>query len=389
MDKKLAIHGGTPAIQKPQATWPVWDERDVERVADVVRSGVWGIDAAAIDAFAERFAAFQHVRHAWPVANGTLAIQLALMALHVGEGDEVIVPDYTFMATAAAPMHLGARPVLVDVDRSTFCLDPDLMEAAITDRTRAVIPVHMGGHPCDMDRIMDVATKYDLAVVEDCAHAHGAIWNDRYVGTFGDVATFSFQSSKTLAAGEGGAVVTNREGLFTTMKSLLNTGRAGMGDDYSHYLCGTNYRIGGLQAGLLLAQLERLEEQVIRRDHNARVLNGLLAEIDGVRAQGRAAQVQRNGHYLYIFILEADVPRDRFKAALAAEGVAVQLAYPPIHALQFMQARGLGHGSFPVSDEVGARSIWLLHHALLGSPEDVALIAEAVRKVLRHKEELG
>ena len=372
MAEKLAIHGGTPVIEKQYATWPIWDETDVEKVAEVVRSGVWGIDAAAIDEFAERFAAFQHVKHAWPVANGTLAIQLALMALHVGCGDEVIVPDYTFMATAAAPMHLGAKPVLVDVDRDTFCLDPALTEAAVTDKTRAIIPVHLGGHPCDMAAIMDIATKYDLHVIEDSAHAHGAIPNDQYVGTFGDIGTFSFQSSKTLPAGEGGIIVTECERLYKTMKSLLNTGRAGMSADYDHYLCGTNYRIGGLQAGLLLGQLDRLEEQADRRDRNAQVLNGPLAEIDGVRPQARAAGVQRNGHYLYIFVLEEDVPRDRFREALGAEGVPVESEYPAIHALQFIQARGLGTGSFPASDEVAARSVWLCHHGLLGSEDDIA-----------------
>ena len=221
--KKLAINGGAPTIKKAFPAWPVWDETELQSVKSAVEGGVWGIHGPKLVEFAEKFAAFQHVKYALPVANGSVAIEIVLEALGIGAGDEVIVPDYTFMATAVAPIRLGAKLVLVDVDPDTFCIDPQCIQEAITDKTKAIIPVHLGGHPCDMESIMILAEKYVLHVIEDCAHAHGAIWDGSYVGSFGDAGTFSLQSSKTLCCGEGGAIVTNSERLFGICRSELCT----------------------------------------------------------------------------------------------------------------------------------------------------------------------
>lgn len=388
MAETLAIEGGPPVITEPFPAWPIWDDREIKLVENVIRSGVWGIGAAAIEEFAQKFADFQHVKYAWPVANGTLAIELAIAALNIGPGDEVIVPDYTFMATAAAPMRLGVTPVLVDVDPNTFCIDPQLVEEAITETTRAIIPVHFGGLPCDMPAIIDIATRHNLYVIEDSAHAHGAILDNQYVGTFGQIGTFSLQASKTLNAGEGGVVVTNDQRLFEIMKSIQNTGRSGGIDDYHHYLCGSNLRIGALQAALLLGQMDRLEQQTDTRDRNGQVLDTLLDDIEGVRIQIRSPNVQRQGHYLYTFILEADVPRDAFRDALGKEGVPVETEYPAVHTLEFITKCDLGNGSFPVSDELAERSIWLEQRSMLGSEQQVGLIAEAVKKILNNQSAL-
>ena len=324
--------------------------------------------------------------HALPVANGTLAIDLALEALDLRCGDEVIVPDYAFMATAVAPIRRGLKPVLVDVEPQTFNIDPNLISQAITNKTKAIIPVHFGGHPCDMPRIMQIAEQYGLAVIEDCAH--GAILGGQYVGSFGSVGTFSFQSSKTLCCGEGGAVVTMSQEIHNRLWSLHNAGRHGSGDDYNHYRCGTNYRLSNLQAGLLLAQLGRLEDLCNQRDRRGKMLTNLLTEIEGVRPQAGHPDMQRHGYYLYTFVLEEDVPRDEFTRALSAEGVPVQLEYPALHMLECLKKKGLTAGSFPVSQQLAQRSVWLLHHALLGDEKQTTLIADAIRKVLDHKDDL-
>lgn len=388
--EKLAINGGTPHITKPYPAWPVWDESDAKSVADAVREGVWGIHGKRIQDFAEAFGRMQHLKHVLPVANGSIALDLAVEALGVGPGDEVIVQDYTFMATALAPMRRGARPVLVDVDPLTGNMDPAKLAGAITSRTRAIIVVHIGGHPCDMTAICAIAEKYGIPIIEDCAHAHGATWAGTYVGSFGSICTFSLQSSKTLAVGEGGVVATNSDRLARLLWALHNCGRAPGEPDYNHYLAATNCRIGNLQAALGLSQLARFEEQCSRRDQNGRYLQGLLASIKGIRPQGCHASVGRHGFYLFILqVHDTSIDRDAFKAALHAEGVPTELHYPPIHTLEFMRTHGLVEGSFPGSTYVADRSIWIYHRVLLGERQDLQRIAEAVDKVMRNREQLA
>jgi dTDP-4-amino-4,6-dideoxygalactose transaminase len=386
--KKLALRGGHPVITKDFPQWPIWDESDAKAVGDAVREEVWGIDGSMIEKFASSFSKFQRLAHVFPVANGSVALEIALQALGVGRGHEVIVPDYTFMATAVAPLRCGAELVLADVDRETFCLDPMKMQQAITERTKAIICVHIGGHPCDMTRIMDIANKYGIPVIEDCAHAHGAVWESTPVGSFGEICTFSFQSSKTLACGEGGAVGTNSSRLARLCWAWQNCGRVAGEADYNHYLPATNYRIGNLQAALLTTQLARLEEQCQVRDQNGAYLTGLLSKIPGVTPQARHAKVGRHGHYLFSFLVDPSMPRDVFRAALDKEGVPTQLQYPAIHSLDFVHAHGIRGIDFPVSTMVADRSVWLYHRALLGSREDTARIAEAVEKIVGAKDEL-
>ncbi len=386
--QELAIRGGNPTLTEPFAGWPVVDDREVREVEAVIREGVWGVGGTRLDAFAERFAEFQHVRHVLPVANGTIAIDMALEALDVRCGDEVIVPDYTFVATAVAPLRRGVRPVLVDVKPDTFNIDPDRIEAAITDRTRAVIVVHFGGHPCDMARIMHLADRYGLRVIEDCAHAHGAHRDGQHAGAWGEIGTFSFQSSKTLCCGEGGAVVTGSSRLHERLKAIHNAGRHGCMDDYNHFTNGTNYRMTELQGGLLLAQMARLEELCNLRHRQGGRLNALLDRIDGVRPQARADGLGRHGHYLYPFVLEADVPRDAFKKALKAEGVPVEDQYPALHTIECLRKSGVTDGAFPVASEIADRSVWIFHHALMAEDAQIDRIAAAVEKVLAARADL-
>ena len=199
MNSTLAILGGEKQIQTPYPAWPVHDEREVEAVAEVVRSGQWGgfpYPGPRTQALLENFLAFQGGEHAILAANGTVTMEIALRAAGIGWGDEVIVPAYSFQATAAAPMAAGAIPVIVDIDPNSYCLDPRAVEAAITPRTRAILPVHVGSLMADMDALLEIAERHNLIVVEDCAHAHGMQWKRRGAGTLGHFGSFSLQSSK-------------------------------------------------------------------------------------------------------------------------------------------------------------------------------------------------
>jgi 3-amino-5-hydroxybenzoate synthase len=221
-----------------------------------------------------------------------------------------------------------------------------------------------------------------LKVIEDSAHAHGARMNGRCAGTFGDVGTFSFQSSKTLTCGEGGAVVTNDDEIMERLFSFHNCGRHSSNPDYAHFLPGSNYRISQFQAAILCAQLQKFKSQYVLRDANGKLLTELLDRIEGVVPQQRAKGLEIHGHYLFTFMLDEHYDRATFKKALKAEGVLVQLEYPAIHTLDFMKPYVGPHDSFPVSTKLADHSVWMYHNALLGTKDQIHQIAEAVRKVL-------
>ncbi len=387
-DAKLAIHGGKRAIEGVFPSWPIWDDNESKALQKVLASSVWGVQGEAIPEFSGKFKELLGVSYVLPVFNGTIALVLALEALGIGPGDEVILPDYTFMATAVAPLKVGAVPVLVDVDPDTFCMDPSLLEQAITKNTKAVMPVHFGGNICDMDAICAIAEKHNLHVIEDSAHAHGARMNGRCAGTFGDIGTFSFQSSKILTCGEGGAVVTNSRKVFDSLYSFHNCGRVSDRPDYSHYLPGSNYRMGQFQGAILSCQMDKFHSQMTLRDANGKLLTELLNDIEGVKPQQRSKGLETHGHYLFTFILEDDIPRESCKKALQAEGCLIQLEYPAIHSLDFMKPYIDSTRKFPVSTLLEQKSIWFYHNALLGTKDQVVQTAEAVNKVLASKSKL-
>ena len=213
---ELALNGGTPVRSNPYPSWPSGDDRELDAVADVIRSGDWGgypEPGRYGGRFETSFAEYQGAKHGILMSNGTITMEVALKALGIGWGDEVIIPALTFAATAYAPIAAGALPVIVDVTPDTWCIDPDLVEAAITPKTKAIMPVHLGHHMADMDRIMAIATNHGLAVVEDCAHAHGQQWQGTGAGCIGDFGSFSHQSSKILTSGEGGSLLTSDDDL--------------------------------------------------------------------------------------------------------------------------------------------------------------------------------
>ncbi len=376
----------------------------------MIRSGHWGgyppPGPAARD-FETEFSKFIGAKHTVLAANGTVTLEVALRALGIKAGDEVIVPTLTWVATAAAAVYLNAVPVFVDVDPETLCLDPEATAAAITDRTRAIVPVHLGCAMADMDALMALGKKHDLFVLEDCAHAHGARWNDQGAGTIGNAGSFSFQSSKLMTAGEGGAITTNSDELAHRCQSLINCGRKE--DHYAEFegeMFGWNYRITEMQAALLGAQLCRLEEQTSRRQVNVAHLESRLAEHPelGFKLQKRDSRITRAAAYEVVLLYNSEafkgVSRDRFVAALEAEGVPADGDFYvpiqdrvkeifPLRASEYPEIRAR-YGEALTPEQVQTpnatkvayeQTVWLHHGLFLGETADVDHIVEAMLKI--------
>jgi dTDP-4-amino-4,6-dideoxygalactose transaminase len=407
MSDALALFGGTPARSRPFPDWPVFGEAEEMRLLRTLRGGAWGrLHGQEVAEFERRFAAAHGCAHGIAVVNGTVALRIALLAAGIAAEDEVVVPPYTFVATATAVVEANAIPVFADVDANTFNLDPGAVEAAVTPRTRAIIPVHFAGQPADMDAIMDVAAAHNLVVIEDAAHAHGAAHRRGPAGSIGHLATFSFQSSKNMTAGEGGIITTNDDELAERCRSIQNCGRVPGGVWYEHHVIAGNYRLGEFQGAVLNGQLDRLEAQTEGRERNGRRLAARLAALPGLHPQGRPAHCTRHSYHLFVLRLEAasfSVPRAAVLEALQAEGIPCSAGYgfslprQPIFRNRafgpFLPAAGreLRYDAVrcPNSDRLCTeQAIWLEHRLLLGPPEDADDIARAFEKVHAHRESL-
>ncbi|MDZ7722529.1 MAG: DegT/DnrJ/EryC1/StrS family aminotransferase [candidate division KSB1 bacterium] len=279
---QLAVRGGEPVRTEPFPKWPIWGDEEIDNLTTVVKNGQWGcLKGQVTEQFEQKFAKFQEAKYGIAVNSGTTALQIALMAADVQPGSEVIVPAYTFIATATAVVEMGAVPVFVDIDPETYNIDPNAIEKAITEKTGAIMPVHFAGRSADMDAIMDIAKQHHLKVVEDAAQAWGSEWKGRRLGAIGDAGCFSFQSSKNINAGEGGIILTNDDTVAKFARSHSNCGRSEDGLWYEHFYFGGNTRITEFQSAVLLAQLDRYEELMNIRQENMRYLNTNLKEIDG------------------------------------------------------------------------------------------------------------
>lgn len=403
MSDKLAIEGGTPIRTAPWPAWPQWDEAEKKALMGVLESGKWGIGGPRVEELEARYAALHDAEHAVACCNGTIAIQIALVAAGVQPGDEVITTPYTFMATALAALAVGAIPVFVDVERDTHNIDPEAIEAAIGERTKAIMPVHIGGRPADMDRVLEIAGNHDLRVIEDAAQAWLGSWRDRGVGALGDAGTFSFQSSKNLNAGEGGIVVMNDEETWHRAWSYHNCGRNIGGAWYEHEHAGLNYRLTEFQAAMLLSGLDRLPEQQASRQAAMATLRKGLAEIDGVLVPAEDERI--TGHGSHIFMVRFDetkVQSDRMAIveALQAEGVPAHPGYTvPLYKQGFfdwfaerptgggtllkdVMARPFDAYELPVCEELCRTTIWIKHEVLLAGPEEMGDVTGAFEKVM-------
>jgi len=388
LDDRLALFGGSPIVDSPAPLWPFFDHTDREALDDVLETRVWGGYHEAVAELERRFAAFHDAKYGIALANGTVSLEIALTAAGIKPGDEVIVPPITFVASATAVARVGATPVFVDIDPQTIDLNPDLIEQSITERTRAIVAVHFAGHPVDLDRVVPLCDQYKLTLIEDCAHAHGASWNEQRVGSFGKFGSFSFQASKNMTAGEGGILITNDPDLAERARSISNQGRRTGGAWYEHPSLGTNARITGFQAALLLNQLERLPKQLATRMQRATYLRDKLESIHGLTPTPHTLDERLTIHAYHLFSMRYesvqwhDVPRAKVVAALLAEGVPVTLGYPhPIYRNAVFQQHPTVVRPCPEAEAYCEASIWLPHNALLASEEWLNKVVLAISKV--------
>lgn len=404
---RLAMSGGTPVRTVEYPAWPEYDDNERRGILEVLESRRWwATQGTKVREFERRWGAFHGGSPAIAVTNGSHTLEIALLALGVGEGDEVIVPNWTFVATAAAVLMVNARPVLVDVDPDTGCIDPGCVRAAITPRTRAIIPVHIAGSVSPMDEIAAIAAENELFVVEDCAHAHGSTWRGTPVGMLGDAGSYSFQSSKLMTGGEGGAIVSRHEHVLEAARSLADCGRRPGEWFYSHYALGGNYRMTEWQGAVLLAQLDRFPEQQERRARHADLLNTALAQIPGVHPQARLADCTSQGNYCYVVRIDENefgASRDDVREALLAEGIPLTMAYPPLTRLDLFRdptafgarvrsrqgIQDFASLHLPVSEMLADTTLWFTTAVLMGSSDDARDVVRAVEKIHAHRDELG
>jgi dTDP-4-amino-4,6-dideoxygalactose transaminase len=410
---KLAITGGEPLRKVPFTAWPMGTKAEADALQDVLTSTKWGgqpFPGKHAEAFAKKFAETHTAKYAQCVNTGTVAIQAALKAIDIRPGDEVIAPAYTWEGTVGPVLLMNAVPVFVDIDPDTYCLDAKLIERAITPKTRAILPVHLGMRFADMDEILRIAAKHNLKVIEDCAHAHGGMWKGKGAGSMGDVGAFSFQSSKLITCGEGGAVITNNLEYMERVQSYINAGRASLTDQFHHRIIGFNYRLGEFQAAVLGPQLDRLPEQAATREKNMKYFESRLQNvpaIDLLKPDPRITRLAPYGYVLKFFPAKAkDTPRAAFVAALQLEGVPCDgLFYEPVYksslfpldpkdfpALSWGREKPLDLRniySCPEADRAAYHeAVWFMHQLFLGSTKDVDAIADAIHKVLENIEEL-
>ncbi len=410
-DEPLAILGGKPVRKAGFSPWPVIGENDQRAWMDVLRKRKWNrLDGDFTNHFEAAWAAKIGAKHCVAVANGTSALITSLAALGVGPGDEVIVPPYTFVATINAVLLHHALPVFVDTDPDTFQIDARKIEAAITERTACIMPVHLGGSAADMDTILATAKKRKLPVIEDACQAHLSEWRTRKVSSLGDLGCFSFQASKNLNSGEGGAIMTDSDELYEQCKSYQNNGRAFANAGYAYVRNGANLRLTEFQGTLLLQQMTRLEEQSRHREQNAAYLSRLLSDIPGVKPARMYEGCTRNSYHIYMFSYQAEpfngLPRSRFIEALQAEGIPVAGGYQPLYKEPFLrntlQSRAfqaiyspkriseyLEQIDCPENERVCQKALWLMQRTLLGPRSDMDQIADAIRKVQRQAPKLA
>ena len=401
-----AVLGGAPVRTSAFPGWPVKDTTEEEALLSVLRSGKWGRgNGDQVQAFESRYAAATGAAHCLATANGTSALLTAVNALGIGPGDEVIVPPYTFVATINVILARHALPVFVDSDIETFQVDAAKIAGALTDRTRLILPVHLGGSVADMDTIMATASARRIPVLEDACQSHLAQWKGRHVGSIGTAGCFSFQASKNLNCGEGGAIITNDRELIEKAYAFQNNGRPRAGSEFAYGAAALNLRLTEFQGALLIAQMTRLESQSKQREANAAYLTQQLAQVPGITPAKMYPGVTRNAYHLYMFRYDpagfAGMSRAAFLKALKAEGIPASTGYAPLNKEPFLANTFATQGyqriygaaalkqwqernRTPQNDRLCEEAVWFTQTMLLGPRGDMDHIVEAVRKIQKH-----
>lgn len=409
---KPALLGGPKIRSEKFPSWPVSGGLEERALIETLRSGHWYRgNGQQTKKFEEAYQKLTGARHCLATANGTSALYVSLNALSIEPGDEIIVPPYTFIATINVVLRQYALPVFADTDIDTFQIDAKKIEAAISPRTKAIMPVHLGGSVCDLDTILSVGRNHGIPVIEDACQAHLAEWRSRKVGTYGKAGCFSFQASKNLPSGEGGAILTDDEELYERCYTFHNNG-SGLkppGHGFAYSGTGDNRRMVEMEAALLLQQMTRLEEQSKRRTANALYLTSLLKEIPGIIPARMHDGCTRNAYHLYLLRYQkaefAELPRATFLKALAAEGIPASRGYAPLNKEPFLQAalesrayqklfpedvlrNWKERNECPANNQLCEEAVWFTQNMFLGTKNDMNQIAEAIRKIKNHAGEL-
>jgi dTDP-4-amino-4,6-dideoxygalactose transaminase len=403
---KLAIHGGLPVRPEPyRPKWPNFGKEEELQLQDVLRKSNEGLGKpiGKITEFEERFAAFHNVAAAVTCTNCSQALEIMLAVSGVKPGDEVIVPPFTYVATAGAVIAVGAIPVFADIDPATYQIDPLGIEEVITARTTAIIPVHFAGHFADMEKICAIAEKHGLIVIEDAAHAHGARWNGKYPGNYGTAAGFSFQYGKNMTAQEGGAIISRKPNFIEKCWEYIWYGRRKGEPWFKHHMITSNYRLTEFQGAILIAQLEKLPEENIRRSTNADLLDKLFADVDEIMPAHVDARMEIHPRHLYPLRFSSDLlaktgGKKAIVDAVNAEGIPLLFGYEyPLYRTPAFLSKNFRckswyqdvYGSVDYSrvrlkscEDACNDTAWILHNALLGNEQDMEDIALALKKTV-------
>lgn len=392
---KLAIDGGEPVKKQPFPKWPMFDQGEKEALQRALEQGQWWrMSGKEVDAFEKEFAEYHNAAGgALAVSNGTHALEVALLTLGIKPGDEVIVPAFTFISTSMAVQRVGATAIPVDVDLDSYGVTADIINAAITSKTKAIIPVHMAGQVVDMQAIEALAGSKQIAVIQDACHAQGAISQNKKVGEWNSMACFSFQNFKLMTAGEGGAITFPNSVLRDKAFLIHNCGRQKGDRNYLHDELGSNYRLNEFSAAVLREQLKRLQKHNETRERNAAILYQNLENIDGIIIPKRSAFINLHPHYMAMFRIDFNkhkkFTRDYIVDALVAEGIPAYKNYKSIYKIKAFWHEPAPTGTpeswmqkCPNTEKISTEGIWLHHSALLGTKEDVMDIITAIKKVL-------
>lgn len=413
-DGKPAILGGSKAKPDSFPKWPVFDKTEEDALLEVLKSGRWGrLSGKVVAGFENRYAELLGVKHSLGVSSGTSALYTIMGALDIGPGDEIIMPVYTFIATYNVAVLNYALPVFVDTDIESFQIDSTKIEAAISQQTRALLPVHIGGSPFNVDHLLQIAEKHNLPLIEDACQAHMAEWKGKKVGSYGLAGAFSFQSSKNLNCAEGGAITSNNEDFIKTCYNFHNQGQGGTSTSFGtgSGTRGTNLRLTEFQGNILLAQMTRLEEQAALRDKNARYLTSLLNDIEGIEPARLYEGTTAGAYHLYMFRYLKEgfggLSRDKFIEALQAEGIPCSQGYGQMNKDEYVTGlaknkhylkiygekrmqQWLEQNECPQNDKLTSeQAVWFLQYMLLGSQADMDKIASAIKKIKKYAKQIN
>tara|TARA_B100000214_G_scaffold241889_1_gene177187 strand:- start:223 stop:1467 length:1245 start_codon:yes stop_codon:yes gene_type:complete len=396
MSSDLAIFGGKPIREKSFPSWPKVTDEIKQGLIDTLENDDWGIGSGTIDRFNKKFSEIHEAKYCLALHSGTSAIWVSLKAIGVQAGDEVIIPSYTFIATASAVILANAIPVFADINIENGNIDPSSIESLITKKTKAIIPVHTGGSPADMGSILNISKKYNIPVIEDAAQAHGAVWHGNKVGALGMGGIFSFQTSKNMSSGEGGAIISNDESFMDACYSYHNCGRVRDGKWYEHHRLGSNLRMSAFNAAVLIPQIDSLNDGFHLREQNRRKIDSAISQMKGLLPMRNIKDTKSSNHIYICRYIDSEfsgIRRSVFFKAMQAEGVFTYKGwsalykeplftinpkeYPWLEGINYNDVKHINTENFSERE-----AVWLKQNHLIGSQEDTQDVIDAFEKVV-------